>query len=464
MRRVCVASAVVATLSVALGIGSAASAQPIHAQASAREHFERGFAAAQRGELELSISEFELAYEQSPHFSVLYNLGLAYASSGRAVEAVDTLERYLKLGDAGIAEERRKQVAALIEYHARRIGELTLEITPPRAVISLDGKAVGTAPLAAALRVTAGVHGLSITAPGYLPDSTSVRVRGGDAQRLRVELKPLPGSAVLELRCRLSDVVVEIDGALRGRTPLTTPLPLAAGEHRLVLRRTGYRTRERRFEAAPGETVEIDCSLNAEPRGDNAVKLTVVHPEGTSVAIDGTPFEGGSVPAGRHHLSVAGPGYDALERNVVLEPKRPLRLTLVPQPSGMSAVRAAERRARAERDWSYLIAGLGLGAATAGGVLYWDNDRRYDDWRAESRELIADYARDPSSAPPERWSELFDDEQAIRNRDAVALSLGVFGGTLLAAATALYLTAGGPSLRLTVTPERSAAVELHSFW
>jgi hypothetical protein len=431
-------------------------------EALAREHFERGFAAAQRGELELSISEFELAYRQAPHFSVLYNLGQAYASAGRAVEAVDTLERYLRLGGNAITESRRQQVAALIEYHGRRIGELTLEVTPPTASIALDGKAMGVAPLAP-LRVTAGVHGLTVSAPGYHPHVASLSVKGRESQHLRITLPPVEHSAALELGCRLSDVHVELDGKARGRTPLAGAFPLTAGTHRLVLRRAGYRTIERRFEVKANQSVRIDCALDAEPDAPNATKLTVIHPVGTSVTVDGEPFDGRPLPAGRHQLTVAGADFETLERSVTLEPAHPLRLTLVPPPSGSAAARAASQRMQAQRDWSYLVGSVGLGAATAGGVLYWVNARRYDDWRAESRVLIADYARDPLSAPPERWNELFADEQAIRDRDAVALGLGVFGGTLLAAAAGLYLTARGPSLRLTVTAERSAA-ELHAVW
>src|SRR5687768_9059850 len=65
----------------------------------AARHFDRGYLLAQQGSLEAAIAEFKQAHALSPHPSVLYNLGQAYAASGRAVEAVQTLRKYLEQAD-----------------------------------------------------------------------------------------------------------------------------------------------------------------------------------------------------------------------------------------------------------------------------------------------------------------------------------------------------------------------------
>src|SRR5205085_11735476 len=116
------------------------------APAEASRHFERGYLLAQQGSLEEAISEFNQAYALQPHPSVLYNLGQAYAASGRAVEAVETLSRFLEQAPAG-DRERRSQAAALMEYQTQRIGLLSLTVSPEDATISIDGVALGHAPL-----------------------------------------------------------------------------------------------------------------------------------------------------------------------------------------------------------------------------------------------------------------------------------------------------------------------------
>ena len=107
--------------------------QPLAAQqrsdaSEAARHFDRGYLLAQQGNLEAAIAEFEQAHALSPHPSVLYNLGQAYAASGRAVEAVQTLRTYLEQADAALDAERRAQAAAIVDYQAQRIGTLELDI------------------------------------------------------------------------------------------------------------------------------------------------------------------------------------------------------------------------------------------------------------------------------------------------------------------------------------------------
>lgn len=168
-------------------LATAAQAQSTRAPAEASRHFERGYLLAQQGSLEEAIREFQQAYALQPHPSVLYNLGQAYAASGRAVEAVDTLSRFLEQAPAGDAE-RRTQAAALMEYQAQRIGSVLLRVAPAGATVSVDGVRVGTAPLTEAIRLTAGPHALVITLGGYEPRAEAIRVSAKGQIALSIEL------------------------------------------------------------------------------------------------------------------------------------------------------------------------------------------------------------------------------------------------------------------------------------
>lgn len=299
---------------LALLLPSAPRAQTAVAPAEASRHFERGYLLAQQGSLEAAIDEFNQAYTLQPHPSVLYNLGQAYAASGRAVEAVETLSRFLEQAPAADGE-RRAQAAALMEYQAQRIGVVSLTVTP---------------------------------------DDTSISV----------------------------------DGVARGRSPLAKPLELVAGSHALVLARPGYQTRV--------ETVQVV--------GKAQLGLALVlQPE------KATPDDRGA------SASASGRAFDSLRNDW-------------------------QARGQLQRTSAIIAGGVALASLTTAGVLYVSNQKGYDDWRRDSRAFAGRLKAAPWPSGRELDS-LLARETTLRNRDAWALGLAVFGGVLGTTSLALWLTA-----------------------
>src|SRR6185503_7960525 len=107
-----VAAALVCARPVSAETTSAA--PPTDAKAKARAHFDRGVVLASEGKLEAAIAEFEDAYEASPHYSVLFNLGQAQAARGHSVEALDAFRRYVADGGSAVSAARRELVQGLI--------------------------------------------------------------------------------------------------------------------------------------------------------------------------------------------------------------------------------------------------------------------------------------------------------------------------------------------------------------
>jgi hypothetical protein len=177
---------------------TSAQAQTAEQAAEASEHFDRGYELAQQGSLEEAIGEFKRAYALSPHPSVLYNLGQAYAASGRAAEAVRTLREYLEKSDPQTDPEKRDQASSLIEYQSQRVGFLDLTVTPAGATLTLDGESLGTAPLAGPLELTAGVHVLEVTYPGYASKSFRVELVGKSRTNLELGLDRVPPAATAD--------------------------------------------------------------------------------------------------------------------------------------------------------------------------------------------------------------------------------------------------------------------------
>jgi len=87
----------------------------------ARKHFDRGLSLAHAGRYSEAIVEFEQAYQLSPHFAVLFNVGQAYAASGQPSQASRAMRRYLVEGGAQIPADRRKQVEQEIARQEQRI-------------------------------------------------------------------------------------------------------------------------------------------------------------------------------------------------------------------------------------------------------------------------------------------------------------------------------------------------------
>lgn len=282
--------------------------------AQAAQHFERGYELAQEGSLEAAISEFQKAYALKPHPQVLYNLGQAYAASGRAVEAVDTLTRYLS-ESTDASSERRRSVVTLIEAQKRRVGSLLLHIEPTGSAVLLDGTPVGKAPLTFPVRLTAGAHTIFVTHEGYEPELRRVEI---------------PGQAQATLR----------------------------------------------------------------------------------VALGTGPSGSGSLRAG----AGAGPSRELAR---LYEDK--------------------EQRRRVQMIAALVSGGLGAAGLATAAVLYATNQARYDDWEDDAKSLASRLGgSDPPS--PLELDALLATENELRNRDAVALGLAVFGGVMVAGSAALWLT------------------------
>ena len=427
-------------------------ARPLHAEpegtSSAREHFEAGYRFVEQGALDAAIEEFEQAYEKSPHFSVLYNLGQAYASLGKSAEAVDRLERYLELGGTQLTRARVEQVRELIAYHSRRVGRVQLEVRPPGARVSLDGKALPATASSGSVPLTLGLHGLVAEHPGYATRSLGVRVVAGETTRVSLALDALPPVAI-GVTCAIPDVITSVDG--KPVVPTQGELLLTPGDHQLGFRRAGYLPREQTVRAeARGR---YDCALSPDPSDEAVGTLRVRHPRGTIALLDGAPFSDRPVPAGRHRVSIAGEGVAPATRMVTVVPNATQTVELM---LGPATLRQREQ-ARTRKLVGLTVGGVGAAAVLAAGALYLYNTEKYADFQQDSAELLARFHADPTSVSTGEMGALFDEQNRIYNRDAIALGVGVFGVVSLAAATALLLWPSAPTDVLTVTGSGSTA-------
>ena len=156
----------------------------------AKAHFRRGIEAYEAHRLSEAAAEFKAAYDLSPAYKVLYNIGQVNAALGDAVSAVDAYERYLQQGGNEISPSRRKAVQAELAAQRAQIALVSLKCSPDGASIQVDGKVIGTSPLAAPIRLTKGSHTLTLIAKNYDSLIRALEVAGNDQVTLELSLQP----------------------------------------------------------------------------------------------------------------------------------------------------------------------------------------------------------------------------------------------------------------------------------
>jgi hypothetical protein len=143
----------------------------------------------QSGDDQGALPLFERAYALSHSPRAAAQLGLCQQALGRWADAETNLSQALKAGkDPWIKKQRRPLEDALVTIKAH-IARLEIVGEPADAEVSVNGNVVGRLPLAAPVRVGAGEIQVELRAPGYAAGSRSVRVDGGQYQKIALRLE-----------------------------------------------------------------------------------------------------------------------------------------------------------------------------------------------------------------------------------------------------------------------------------
>jgi tetratricopeptide (TPR) repeat protein len=225
----------------AIGVSPAAvgAAEPSDAdRQEAIEHYDHGLELARAGQYQQALDEFYAAYQKSPNYAVLYNIGQAYIALKQPVEAVRALEQYVEDGKTEVRPERLQRINKQIAAQRAELGVLRLAVNAPSASIELDGKPAGTVPLAEPLRVAAGTHLLAVSATGRATLVRSVTINRGEVVDLTVELAVLPVPPVTPAEAQPAKASATRPGPQAATAPVKDAAP--AKEPSGVLRTLSY--------------------------------------------------------------------------------------------------------------------------------------------------------------------------------------------------------------------------------
>jgi hypothetical protein len=120
----------------------------------------------------------------------------------------------------------------------QRLASLAIASTPTGAEVFVDGTSRGRTPME--MELPLGRYAVRVALQGYREWNDRVRLdKAGEEVPLKAELSPLPKMASLSVKSTPSGVRVYVDGASKGKTPLTLQVP--AGKHKVSLKMEAYK-------------------------------------------------------------------------------------------------------------------------------------------------------------------------------------------------------------------------------
>jgi hypothetical protein len=178
-------------------------------------HFSRAVDLYKEQDFAGALSEFKQAYDVSPHFSVLYNIGQTERELHHHAEAKDALERYLADGGGQVPAARVREVKDEIARLVALTGELIVKANIDGAEVRVDDVHKGATPLAHPLRVNVGQRKVTLSRSGMVPVTKAIDVPANGQATVDFELV----SPTIEVVAARPEGKAPSDAKPAGRSP-----------------------------------------------------------------------------------------------------------------------------------------------------------------------------------------------------------------------------------------------------
>lgn len=288
------------------------------AREMAANHYEKARTFYDRREWSRALAEYLAARQLYSSWAATSGAAVCLKQLGRHDEALEMFEELLRTFSHRLPAAAKEAAQRQLDELRQLVGILEIDGAEPGALIAVDGRHRGDAPLPGPLRLTSGSHWVRVFKEGFEPFEQRIEVAGDRLVRVRARLRPLARMGrlrVMERKGRPLEVVV--DGSVMARAPWEGLL--APGEHTVALRGEG------RLGSPPVQVdVEVDRIVPLTLSAEELAALLRVEPVpvNATVAIDGvTVGRGlweGRLRAGAHRVEVAAPGFLPESRRVIL--------------------------------------------------------------------------------------------------------------------------------------------------
>jgi hypothetical protein len=180
---------VIAGLAMGLVLGGFSAAPGVARAETQDALLKRGIDLRIAGDDEGALREFKKAYAMSPTPKATAQMGLAEQALGRWEDADLHLTEAMHAAEDPWITLHRKTLDDAVTVIKQHVARVEVVAEPAGAEILINGHVVGTAPLPASVRVSAGEVSVEARASGYTPAAHAVHVVGGQYQSVVLRLE-----------------------------------------------------------------------------------------------------------------------------------------------------------------------------------------------------------------------------------------------------------------------------------
>jgi hypothetical protein len=220
-----------------------------------------------KAQYENAVTAYEKAIEASDDKSLYYSLALVEEKRGSPAAAYRDCKLVVD-PKAGVKPDMVKKAQAKLDELSGKIGLVTLTVVPDGTIISLGDKQVAESPMTEPLALDPGTYALTLTAVGFQPKDTELKVEAGSESEHKIVLEPV------KLVSRPPEEPVEATAT----APPPDRMPLyigagAAGGLLLVATATGFAALQQHSVLTAPHTASVDRK-DAQSNGRTLAHIT----------------------------------------------------------------------------------------------------------------------------------------------------------------------------------------------
>jgi len=256
-----VAVALILSMGTSMAVRAAPTADNVSAEEKrgARKLFFKGLQAFARQQYPDALALFLASWKVKPKSVVLYNIAMCYKALFQYRRAINSFRSYIKRRGKKLPLWKRRQIQRSVAHMTKKLGQLKLGIHPPGALVRVDGRPVGRAPLTQVVLVDPGRRMVEVTARGYESARTQINVTAGQLISMGIRLLPAVPVGRVVISSRADGARASVDG--QKAKPLPLVLELRVGRHKVRVEAPGHSAQLLTVEVRPGETARHDVGL-----------------------------------------------------------------------------------------------------------------------------------------------------------------------------------------------------------
>jgi hypothetical protein len=227
----------------------------------AKEAFDAAQLLSNNSDFAGALTKFEQAYALSGDTRLLFNMAVCAKSLRSYVLMRSLLLRYQREAGAALSAEDRSIIDAALAASRGLVGAVKLDVDPAGARVLIDGRVLGTTPLAEPVTLDLGDHALFVQKAGFDPIEQTLHVMGGNEMTLTLRLTAQRPTAQLLVSAD-PKAAVTVDGQLGSGGRFDGVV--APGPHDVLVTQPGKVTQRTQVQVHAGEALRIDVTLHDE--------------------------------------------------------------------------------------------------------------------------------------------------------------------------------------------------------